>query len=164
MAQVELICGKICSGKSTYAKTFLQEEGTVALSCDEAMHMLEDVLCDDFDAASRQMRKYLHKKAVDLAKAGCRVVLDWGFWTRAEREAVSAYYARAGVSYRWHYIDVSDTQWERQIQKRNAAVLAGEVEEYLFDTGLRAKLRSRFEVPERSEIDVWVEQMEKEVR
>lgn len=156
MAQVELICGKICSGKSTYAKTLLQEAGTSALSCDEAMRMLEDVLCDDYDAAAAQVKVYLHKKAVDLARAGCRVVLDWGFWTRAERQAASAYYKSAGIGYRWHYIDVSDAQWARQIEKRNAAVLSEEADEYLVDTGLKAKLLSRFEAPQRDEMDVWI--------
>lgn len=157
MAQVELICGKICSGKTTYAQTLLQGEKTVALSCDEAVRMLEEVLCDDYDAAAAQVKRYLHKKAVDLAKVGCRVVLDWGFWTRAERETVSAYYTQHGVSIRWHYIDVSDAQWERQIAARNARVHAGEADEYLVDTGLRAKLLSRFEAPERNEMDVWIE-------
>ena len=156
MGQVELICGKICSGKSTYARTLLQEKNAVALSCDEAMRMLEDVLCDDYDAAAAQVKRYLHKKAVDLANAGCRVVLDWGFWTRAERMQVSAYYARAGISARWHYIDVSDAQWEKQIAQRNAAVLSGAADEYIVDTGLKEKLLSRFEAPVRDDMDVWI--------
>lgn len=157
MAQVELICGKICSGKSTYARTLLQEDGIVALSCDAAMRTLEDVLCDDYDAAAQQVKAYLHTMAADIAAAGCRVVLDWGFWTRAERKAVSAYYAGKGLSCRWHYIDVSDAQWEKQIAQRNAAVQDREADEYIVDTGLKAKLLSRFEAPAREEIDVWVE-------
>ena len=26
------------------------------------------------------------KKAVEIVKAGCNVILDWGFWTKAERQ------------------------------------------------------------------------------
>ena len=35
MPKVILICGKICCGKTTYAKKLVKEQNTVLLSCDE---------------------------------------------------------------------------------------------------------------------------------
>ena len=37
MAEVILICGKICSGKSTWAKALCRESGALCLSVDELM-------------------------------------------------------------------------------------------------------------------------------
>ena len=37
MAKVILICGKICSGKSTYAQQLRRENRAVVLSIDEVM-------------------------------------------------------------------------------------------------------------------------------
>jgi predicted kinase len=34
-AKVILICGKICSGKTTYTKKLIEENKAVLLSCDE---------------------------------------------------------------------------------------------------------------------------------
>lgn len=154
-ARVFLICGKVCSGKSTRARAIMRGEGAVALSCDEAMRALEDVLCEDYDTALGAMQAYLLKKAADLAKAGVSVVLDWGFWQRAQRRQADAYLKREGVCRVWHYIDVPDALWRARIAARNEAVRAGQAQEYFVDEGLLAKLHARFEAPERSEIDVW---------
>ena len=159
-ACVELLCGVPCSGKTTYAKRWMNAQegrGWVLLSCDEALFKLEDVLCDDYDAALERVKAYLLDQSVSLVRAGCGVLLDWGFWQRAERERVSAFYAQAGIACRWHYIDVSPEEWMRRCEKRNAAVRAGEEEACFVDEGLRKKVLSRFEKPERDEIDAWVE-------
>lgn len=158
MARVELICGRVCAGKTTYARALAARENAVLLSCDEAVRALEDVLCDDYDTALEAVKKYLHRTASAIARAGCTAVLDWGFWTRAERRAASDFYEAAGVSYRWHYIDVPDEEWKARIAGRNAAVSAGEEDAYYVDAGLLAKLQARFEAPQRDEIDCWQEE------
>lgn len=87
------------------------------------------------------------KKAVEIARAGCPVILDWGFWQRAERTAASAYYRSAGIPFEWHYVEVSDSDWQRNIAARNAAVAAGETTDYAIDAGLLEKMQSLFEPP-----------------
>ena len=42
MAKVILICGKICCGKSHYAKDLMQKQNAVTLSCDELTSILFD--------------------------------------------------------------------------------------------------------------------------
>ena len=106
MAKVFLICGKICSGKGFYTRQLKEKEHAVVLSCDEIENdLFHHDLGDRRDAISADIKAYLHKKAVDIARAGCNVILDWGFWSRKERTDVSAYYKNADIDFEWHYID-----------------------------------------------------------
>lgn len=156
MAKAIFICGKICSGKTTLARRLLAKGGAVLLSCDEIAAMVfHKDLGDRHDAVMADVQKYLHKKARDVLAAGCDVILDWGFWKTADRQAAREMYARDGIEQEWHYIDVSDEQWERNIAKRNADVTAGLSDDYFLDEGLRAKLLANFETPERGEMDHW---------
>ena len=148
MAKVFLICGKICSGKGFYTRQLKEKEHAVVLSFHHA-------LGDRRDAISADIKAYLHKKAVDIARAGCNVILDWGFWSCKERTDVSAYYKNADIDFEWHYIDISDADWAKNIEARNAAVAAGETTDYAVDSGLLQKVLTLFETPIPDEIDVW---------
>lgn len=156
MAKVFLICGKICSGKGFYTRQLKEKEHAVVLSCDEIENdLFHHDLGDRRDAISADIKAYLHKKAADIARAGCNVILDWGFWSREERESVSAYYKNAGVEFEWHYIDISDDDWAKNIEARNIAVAENKTTDYAVDSGLLEKILTLFETPARDEIDVW---------
>ena len=60
----------------------------------------------------------------------------------------------AGVSCSFHYVDPSPDVWQRHIDARNRAVLEGATTAYYVDEGLLAKVVSRFEEPDKEEIDV----------
>ena len=155
-AAVHLICGKICSGKSYYVNQIKDTIGAVVLSCDELTAALFDNnLGEKHDAMMVRVQAYLHKKAAEIALAGCPAILEWGFWRKADRDFAAAFYREKNIPVRRYYIDVSDAAWQRNIAKRNAAVLAGETTDYYLDDGLMAKLLSLFEVPSPDEIDVW---------
>ncbi|MBQ2668601.1 MAG: ATP-binding protein [Clostridia bacterium] len=156
-AKVILVCGKICSGKSYYVNQIKKESGAVVLSCDElTWDLFDNDLGDKHDAMMVRVHRYLHKKAAEIALAGCSVILEWGFWRRADRQYATDFYVNQGISVEWHYIDISDENWQRNIASRNAAVAAGETTDYALDEGLLHKLLSLFEEPTRDEIDVWV--------
>lgn len=156
MAKVILICGKVCSGKTFYSKTLQQTYNAVLLSCDEIeSQIFHHALAEKHDEVAVDIKKYLHKKAVDIISVGSNVVLDWGFWTRAERTEVSRYYQSKGIEYEWHYVDVTDEIWARNILSRNEAVISGKSEDYYVDEGLLNKIKSSFEIPAKDEIDVW---------
>lgn len=158
MADIILICGKICSGKSFYAKDIAKKISAVTLSCDEiSADIFHHSEGENFDAIAADIKRYLHKIAARIVKAGGKAVLDWGFWTKNERRVVSEYYDSLGISCEWHYISIPDDEWQRNIKLRNKAVLAGETTDFFVDEGLMNKLLSRFEVPERDETDVWHE-------
>ena len=157
MAKVTLICGKLCSGKSTYAERLRAETGAVLLSIDEIMLGLFGLYAGDrHDEYAEKTKKYLYDKSIELLAAGVDVILDWGFWKRNERAAAKAFYAARNIPCEFHYLDVNEEVWKKRIEKRNRAVAAGSVIAYPVDENLAAKFASRFEAPDKREIDVWI--------
>ena len=154
MAKVYLICGKICCGKTTYAEKLCAENNTILLSVDEITLALFGQHCGDkHDEYVERTEKYLLNKSLELIQKDINVVLDWGFWTKAERLAVKEFYESRGIEYEFHYIDVSDEIWKYRLNKRNNAVLAEETSAYYVDDNLAVKFASIFEVPSEAEID-----------
>ncbi|MBQ4074246.1 MAG: ATP-binding protein [Clostridia bacterium] len=157
MAKLYLICGKICSGKSYYARQLQKEIQAISLSCDELMlSLFPEGLGEKHDAFSKIARDYLMKKALEAVQAGCNVILDWGFWWADNRKAVSDQARAAGCDFEWHYVDVSDERWEKNILERNEKILRGETKDYFLDEGLKQKCLSLFDVPKREEMDRWI--------
>ena len=157
MAKVILICGKICCGKSYYAKDLKQKEKAVILSCDELTSILFDNnLGENHDEMSKRIWQYLFKKSCDIVEAGCNVILDWGFWTKEHRNFAKKYFKDKDVECEIHYIDVDDKTWQKNIEERNKRVLEGNGgSDYYLDEGLLKKLLSMWENPSKNEIDVW---------
>ena len=158
MAKVYLFCGKICSGKTWHAEKIRKSASAVILSKDEVTYDLTDnQLGEEYDAFAKRVNGYLRKKAAQIVQAGVNVILDWGFWTKADRMEISEFFRTRGISYEWYYMDVSDEQWEKNIAERNSRIERGEGGyDFYVDEGLRRKVLSRFEPPTREEIDIWV--------
>ena len=155
MPKVYMMCGRICSGKSTYAQKLRQKHSAVILSVDEITLALFGQNAgekhDDYVAAAE---KYLYRKSVEIIETGISVVLDWGFWTRAEREKARQFYGARGIAYEFHYLDIDNAEWYRRLEKRNAAVTAQQTDAYYVDDGLAAKFASVFEPPAPDETDI----------
>lgn len=156
MAQVILLCGRIASGKSTYARLLREKmPASVILSCDELMLTLfPDGAGDDHDRLAERAKQYQLALSLELIRSGVSVILDWGFWTKQWREDARCFYAEHGIPCSFHYIDPASHVWQRHIDARNKAVLEGDTTAYYVDEGLLAKLSSRFEEPGEEEIDV----------
>ncbi len=128
----------------------------VLLSCDELMtELFHHGEGENFDRIAADSKRYLHRKAAEIVKAGVDVVLDRSFWTKAERSDVSEYYRALGIPFEWHYIDTDIGRWQANISARNRAVEAGKTSDYYVDEGLLKKLLISFEPPERNEIHIW---------
>ena len=112
-------------------------------------------LGEKHDEVIKDIKRYLHKKSSEIVMAGSNVILDWGFWSKEERDWVSEYYKKQTMLYEWHYIDISISEFNQNIKSRNDAVLAGETTDCFVDDGLLDKLDSLFETPKKEEIDVW---------
>ena len=156
MAKVILLCGKICSGKSTYAR-MLQKElpAAVSLSCDELMLTLfPEGTGEHHDTLALRAQQYLYALSLEVLAAGSDVILDWGFWRREQRDNTRAFYASHGIPCALHYVDSAPEIWQRHVAARNQAVRDGQVTAYEVDEGLIAKMESRFQAPEPEEIDV----------
>lgn len=159
MGKVYLICGKICSGKSYYAKSLKEKYNAVILSTDEATYdLINNEQGEFYNIFAQRVNNYLKKKAAEICKAGANVILDWGFWTKENRTDISSYLKSQDVSYEWHYIDVDDATWNRNIEERNKRIEEGNGgSDFYVDEGLLNKLLSMFEIPEKAEMDVWYE-------
>lgn len=158
MAKVIMTCGNLCSGKSTYAEKLGKELRAVVLSIDEFMtNVLGRELGDMHDEYVRRCEQYLYKKAAETALAGTDVILDWGFWKKAQRGYAREFFRQQGIDCEFHYIAVSNEEWERRIAARNAEVLNGRSDVYYIDSGLLEKFRTMFEEPDRQEMDIWIE-------
>ncbi|MGI5958332.1 MAG: AAA family ATPase [Massiliimalia sp.] len=156
MAKVICICGKICSGKSWYARQLQKAENAVILSCDEiTTGIFDGNLGDQHEIILEKVKQYLLSKSLEMIACGCNVILEWGFWTEKEREQITQYYRTHNIDCQWHYVDISDEDWQRNIRLRNLAVAEGKTSDYPLDEGLLQKLTSVFEQPEKDSMDVW---------
>ena len=159
MAKVILICGKICSGKSTYAQQLRRENRAVVLSIDEVMLAFFGQHCGSrHDEYADRAQKYLLDQSLALIEAGVDVILDWGFWRKEKRDVVREFYTSRHIPCEFHFIGISQETWRTRLDQRNSAVRAGMAGAYLVDSNLAEKFESRFEMPGSDEIDVWVKQ------
>lgn len=158
MATVFLTCGKICSGKTTYARQLKMEHQAVILSIDEiTLALFGQDAGEKMDEYVQKAQNYLYQKSLDIIAAGVNVVLDWGFWTRKEREHAKRFYTSHHASYEFHYLNVGEEEWKKRLAKRNVEVQNRETDAYFVDDGLLKKFDSIFQMPDRKEMDVWIE-------
>ncbi len=163
MAEVIMTCGRICSGKSTYAEELRKRLGAVVLSVDEiTLALFGQDVGDMHDTYVERTKNYLFEKSVQIAAGGIDVILDWGYWTKEERRYAHEFYSSRGIKCSLHYIDVPDDEWHRRIKKRNGMVAAGECSAYYIDEGIAEKSAELFEPPDDEEIDVRVSDRRKE--
>lgn len=155
--KVIMTCGKVCSGKTTYANELCDKENAVILSVDELMIKLfgndSGELHDEY--VSRIKSFYL-EKSIEILSCGTSVILDWGLWRYEERARLKAFYSDRGIKAEIHYIDIDDEEWNRRIDERNKKIADGKDDGYYIDDGLKKKFVSAFEAPQRDEVDVWI--------
>ena len=155
MAKVYLICGKLCCGKTTYSQKICAENDAVLLSVDEMILTVFGQNCGEkHDEYVNNAKKYLLNKSIELIDKNIKIVLDWGFWTRKEREFTKDFYKAYGIDCELHYIDISDDVWKSRIDQRNKTVLTDETKAYYVDEALLAKFNSIFKAPSEDEVDV----------
>lgn len=157
MAKAIMMCGRICSGKSTYAENLRIKLGAVVLSVDEiTLALFDGDAGEKHDEYVERAEKYLYEKSLEILETGVDVILDWGFWTAAERRQARAFYAAHDIENEFHCIDIPDDEWKRRLEKRNRDVSGKRIKAYYVDEGLAEKFGRIYEKPEKNEIDVWV--------
>ena len=157
MAKVYLICGKICSGKSFYAKKLKEQVNAVILSPDEATYdLINNEQGEFYNTFCTRLLKYMNKKAVEIVKAGANVIYERGLWSKQERYDIKEFFKQNSVDVELHYVYVSDELWKKQIDERNKRVKAGKGgSDFYLDKGLMNKLVSLFQEPTNDEVDVF---------
>ncbi|BCN30994.1 AAA family ATPase [Anaeromicropila herbilytica] len=156
MAKIIIVCGKICVGKSTYSKKLMLEQKAVRLNPDELMKTFcGEFLGDRHEEVLQQTLNYIYKKAIEIYSTGINVIVDGGFWQRNYREEATQYFIEHNITPEWHYVDISDDLWKKNIEKRNREVERGTSEDYYVDEYILDKFSNPADKPKSSEIDVW---------
>ena len=145
MTTLTLLCGLAGSGKTAYARR-LEERGVIRLSSDDWMvplfgqHMPRHV----FDERLSVVRLLQWELAAKLLKSGVDVVLDDGFWTRAERQKYRAQAEAVGAEVQLIYFDVPVEELRRRLAARNQNLIPGTFE---IDDAALDLFITKFEVP-----------------
>ena len=155
MAKVIMTCGRICCGKSTYARKLQENRNAVVLSIDDiTLTLFPEGAGEMHDTYALRAEQYLCSLSLQILRTGTDVILDWGLWTKAQRERLRAFYTEHGAEHEIHYLRLSPEEWERRIRKRNAEQNKEEPQSYYVDEGLLRKAESLFEEPSADETDV----------
>jgi len=156
MAKVIMTCGKICCGKTTYAKRLRDERNAVILSIDEVMlHLFPEGAGDMHDRMVERTEQYLFTLSLQIVRSGTDVILDWGLWTRKQRERIRSFYqTHGGIQNEIHYLKIDPETWNERIRKRNQQK---DSSAYYVDEGLLEKVNRLFEEPTAEEVDLVLE-------
>ncbi len=119
---LHLMCGLPCAGKTTLAKQIEQECAALRLTPDEwIMRLLGTGLAEEvLDAARDPFESALWDLAARVLSLGVDVILDFGFWSRGEREEYRARAALLGARSELHFPDVPDDVLLARLTARNA--------------------------------------------
>ena len=112
MGRLVIVCGLPGAGKSTLAREREAELRAVRLSADE---WLVDLGIDVFDGPARERVERLQRRLSDrLLELGQRVIVEWGTWSRAERDDLRKGARRLGAAAELHVVDAPvEALWER---------------------------------------------------
>lgn len=155
MSEIVFLCGKVCCGKSFYSRKVSLERRIVVLSVDELMlSLFPERLGDKHNLVAGRCKEFLLAEAEKIANAGADVLLDFGFWFRAERDSVRTRFEKVGHKVRLVYIKASAERIFENAEKRNADKASGlEKLCYEADNALLSKCDELFEEPAADECD-----------
>ncbi len=134
MTTLHLMVGLPGSGKTTLARRLELEHAALRLSVDDwHVRLFGMDYGDDLDPAALALHDARHgaieallwetaERALALRTS---VILDFGFWSRAERDHFRAQARRLGVGFRMHYAEATEAQLLDRIRARNAALPPG---------------------------------------
>jgi len=158
MNKIILICGKMCSGKTTYAKSLIKKNPAVLLSTDEINTIFFGPYGGDkFYVIADKTKMYLLNKSLEIIESGIDVILDWGFWKKEERQEITLFYKNNNVISEWHYIDVPNDTCLKNLNKRNHEIETGQqTSSFYFPEEIAKNFwEVMFEMPNKNEMDIW---------
>jgi predicted kinase len=126
MATLFLMCGLPGSGKTTRAKQLEQEQAALRLTPDEWIAVLGLDPHDDAKRAAVEAEQWqIGARALQL---GVNVVLDFGVWSRSERDSFRTRAAALGARTELHFLDVPREELRRRLKARNSSKAPGTFE------------------------------------
>jgi predicted kinase len=123
MGTLHLMCGLPCSGKTTLAKQIERQRSAIRLTPDEwiARVLGEDPPVEKLDAARDPVESVMWELGARLLTLGIDVILDFGFWSRRERDEFRARAAQLGARCEVHFLDLPQEVLLDRLAARNAS-------------------------------------------
>lgn len=149
---VLLLCGLPGCGKTTFARRLASERDAVILGHDERMVARHGTNppAEKFAAFAREITEERWAEAARAVADGRDVILDWGFWTRAERDDARRRAAAIGADTVLYLVECDDAVARARTLARTAA--GGRVLE--INGAAWDVFRARFEPPTSDEAAV----------
>lgn len=127
MATLILICGLPGAGKTTVAKQIERDRPALRLSPDEWIEVILEDHSDqvELDRLRTPVETVQWDVAMRVLALGVDVIIEWGFWSRGERQMFRERAQAQGHRVELCYLAVSNEElWER-LSRRNADLPAG---------------------------------------
>lgn len=120
VAELHMICGLPGSGKTTLAHRLERDVPALYLNADVTLKTLQgNGRGPDLDVLRDRVEAMLESVALRVLELGTNVVLDNGFWARAQRRELRARVEAIGCTARIYYLDVPLEVLWRRIELRN---------------------------------------------
>lgn len=149
MGALLLMCGLPGAGKTTLAKRLEVERCAIRLTPDEWILALG---LDPYDEPRRAVVEDIQwdvaRRALEL---GTSVILDFGFWSRRERDDFRVRASALGVGFEIHFVDAPRSELVARLAARNATAGPGDV---LVDAEALDRYISWFEPPAPDELAI----------
>lgn len=152
MSTLHMMVGLPGSGKTTEAKKLEQEHKALRLTPDEWQYFLfgHDIHEPEHDERHTKIEELMWEVAVKVLKSGCDVILDFGFWTKSERDEFRRKARALGSDSKIHYMNTpNDVIWER-LEARNR--LAGKNSVFYVGRKEFDEWSGLFEIPTKEEL------------
>jgi predicted kinase len=115
-ATLFLVCGLPGAGKTTRARRIVDATDAVLLSPDEWIVALGISLMD-YEFRFR-LQDVMLNHARSVLRAGASVVVEFGSWSREEREGIRQAAVRAGATTELHFLDAPVDELARRVRAR----------------------------------------------
>ena len=127
MATAHLIHGYLGVGKTTFSRRLEREISAVRFTHDEWMQKLygDDPPERQFAELAERVSSLMEEQWRRCLEVGVDVVLDFGFWSRAERDRLRASIIQRGASVRLYRLTCPDSVAWQRIQARNTSLERG---------------------------------------
>lgn len=149
MTTLILMCRLPGAGKTTLARSLERERDALRLTPDDWILALG---IDPYDEPQRAVVEQLQwDVAMRALELGTSVILDFGFWSRRERDDFRVRASALGVGFEIHFVDAPRSELVARLAARNATAGPGDV---LVDAEALDRYISWFEPPAPDELAI----------